>query len=120
MADNKTYYIYPNNSLSPEERFVMQQGYPYVSTTVLKPQGRLNHHGHHSQNTHYIVDGTLEIAKSNDPRGFTPWTRWQTHGARTFANMPRIATYIGEAGAEGCTFVEELKIVSHTALHLFL
>ncbi|KAH9831912.1 hypothetical protein Tdes44962_MAKER08858 [Teratosphaeria destructans] len=120
MAGNRTYYIYPDNSLSTEERFVMQQGYPYVSTTVLRPHGRLNYHGHHSRNTHFIVNGTLNIARANNPNSaFVPWTRWQTHGPRTFANMPRIATYIGEAGAEGCTFVEGHAQLSPTTADRF-
>lgn len=62
---------------SAHEQAVLDAGYPWVRTNPLKPThaapgkdlrfdvtpDRLNWHGHHSINTHLIVDGDLTILK---------------------------------------------------------
>ncbi|KAK0347307.1 hypothetical protein LTR91_010323 [Friedmanniomyces endolithicus] len=110
MSDNQIWYRYnPKKALTDAEREVMAMGYPYVSTTELGPGGLLNEHRHHSNNTHFVIDGSIIIGKSRDSEmRFRP----QTVLPYNLVNLPRGVDYMGKAGEKGCIFVEGHKVLS--------
>ncbi|KAK0255274.1 hypothetical protein LTR91_018894 [Friedmanniomyces endolithicus] len=110
MSDNQIWYRYnPDKALTDAEREVMAKGYPYVSTTELAAGGLLNEHRHHSNNTHFVIKGSIIIGKSHDsimrfrPVAVLPYN---------YVNLPRCVDYMGTAGEKGCTFVEGHKVLS--------
>ena len=64
---------------------------------------RLNDHRHHSPHTHFIVSGSIDIGKARD-YGFR--FRRVTDGPGSWADMEAGVAYRGEAGPDGCVFVE--------------
>ncbi|TKA42363.1 hypothetical protein B0A54_06812 [Friedmanniomyces endolithicus] len=101
MSDNQIWYRYnPDRALTDAEREVMAKGYP---------GGLLNEHRHHSNNTHFVIDGSIIIGKSRDgemrfrPQAVLPYN---------YVNLPRGVDYMGTAGEGGCIFVEGHKVLS--------
>ncbi|KAK0284216.1 hypothetical protein LTR35_005932 [Friedmanniomyces endolithicus] len=110
MPGKATFYLYNDEQpLSDAEREVIAKGYPYVSTTRLDPGDRLNEHRHHSNNTHFVIQGSIVISKSRDSE-----PRFRDHEVfpYSYVDLPRGVDYMGVAGKEGCIFVEGHKQLS--------
>ncbi|KAK4580002.1 hypothetical protein LTR86_000204 [Recurvomyces mirabilis] len=113
----KAYYIYnPARSLTEAEQKVRSKGYNYVSTTVLGPHGKLQEHRHSSHNTHEIIRGSLKADKMH--KG-SPTFRAIFQLVGKVINMPAHVDYQGEAGPDGCIFVEGHKVLSPTTAERF-
>ncbi|KAK5726719.1 hypothetical protein LTR15_002607 [Elasticomyces elasticus] len=118
MPPKKIYYIYnPDTPHTAEEEFVIQKGYPIVSTTPLGPGGRLFNHRHHSRNTHFITSGSIKISKSPDNE---LRLRAEEKFPGEWVDVPSGVDYIGVAGEKGCTFVEGHTVLSPTTAERML
>lgn len=82
-----------------------------TDATFFRRDGRLLQHRHHSNNTHFIIAGSIAIARSRDDE---PRTRGADKGPGEWVTLPRNVDYIGEAGEDGCTFVEGHTLLSPT------
>ena len=77
---------------------------------------RLLDHSHHSKNTHLIVSGSIDIGKSRD--GDFKFRRI-TYGPGDWVPLSSDVEYRGEAGDEGCVFVEGHGVLSPTTADRF-
>ncbi|KAK1057565.1 hypothetical protein LTR12_008718 [Friedmanniomyces endolithicus] len=117
MPRKEIWYLYNDEQpLTQEELALIDLGYPYVSTTVLDPGGLLNEHRHHSNNTHLIIKGSIVICKSRDG---SMRIRQKVYLPYSHVDLPRGVDYMGEAGKEGCTFVEGHMLLSPATARRF-
>jgi hypothetical protein len=139
MMAQPIYYVYnPCYGLTEAEQTVIHRGFPFVSTTILQRRlviefraffkntnhylsgiaiDRLNDHQHHSRNTHLVVSGSIAVglARDNEFR-----LRSTTYGPGGWIDVDANVAYRGEAGDEGCVFVEGHQQLSPTTADRFL
>ncbi|KAK3678621.1 hypothetical protein LTR78_001919 [Recurvomyces mirabilis] len=113
---NAYYFYNPARPLTEAEQDVRNKGYNYVSTTILEPHGKLQEHRHSSHNTHEIIRGSLKADKMH--KG-SPTFRAIFQLVGKVINLPAHVDYQGEAGLDGCDFVEGHMVLSPTTAERF-
>ena len=77
---------------------------------------RLQTHHHNSRNTHLIIAGSVDIGKARDEQFKF---RRVTYGPGEWVDLPSGIDYRGEAGDQGCVFVEGHTVLSPTTAERF-